>query len=322
MIITTSSEHDFITGERVHFAGGIYWAKSLDPLRVELYENSSLTAVAASIEEIDYSSSTLALSLITPLDRAPNITIYPRSGYTDDGRGILGAYVYETSLTTSLQNYNLKTAALASGWDGKQILYAVVHVSANVIIGSVSPGLYYVGPYENTIYLTTRYRAFTIEGLPTSSRVTIYNNGYIVGAGGRGSNGSAAYEGAEADGYPGGDALFVSGVTTVIHNYGIIGGGGGGGSGGDNNGNNSQAGGGGAGNTVGGAGPGGWGGVNPQPGTLLTGGTGRFGGYGGNLGFPGDNYGLGGIGGAAGYAITGSSNVIYAVQGDIRGPII
>lgn len=89
MIVTTTTNHNIVTGERVHFAGNIFWAKPLDNRRVELYENSSLTVVADSIEFLDYVSSTAALDRITPLDRAPDIVTYPRSGFTQDGRGQL-----------------------------------------------------------------------------------------------------------------------------------------------------------------------------------------------------------------------------------------
>lgn len=222
------------------------------------------------------------------------------------------------AISANVKNYNVMTYVTSLlGYTPTGPLDVRLTVASGVIVGSTSPGTY-SGTVQNIVLLTRNY-ALDASTLPAGSTLNLINNGYIVGAGGQG--GGNGVEGNEAEGFPGGDALRVSGYTT-IENYGIIGGGGGGGAGGDGNGANRPNGGGGAGDTPGPAGVGGTGGTTPQPGTLLTGGVGRFGATGGALGQAGTNYGVGGIGGAPGYAITGISNVTYIIQGDVRGPTI
>jgi hypothetical protein len=226
-------------------------------------------------------------------------------------------FVFKKTFSANTQNYNLRSDIITSGWNGTAPVIAELTVSGGVVIGSSSPGT--VNSTTQNIVLLTRNYSLDCRNLPTGSIVVIINNGYIVGAGGQG--GGNGVEGNEAEGFPGGDAIIVN-TPTVVYNYGIIGGGGGGGAGGDGNGTNWPNGGGGAGNSPGPAGVGGRGGTTPQPGTLLTGGVGRFGATGGALGQAGTNYGVGGKGGPPGNAIVGISNVTYAVQGDIRGPTI
>ncbi|PIO08639.1 hypothetical protein COU59_00850 [Candidatus Pacearchaeota archaeon CG10_big_fil_rev_8_21_14_0_10_34_12] len=190
--------------------------------------------------------------------------------------------------------------------------------------------------------------SLTTGVLPSGSRITLINNGYILGKGGEGGG----YPGGKTSGNPGSDggpALQIN-TSTSIQNNGIIGGGGGGGGAGGS-GNCGEcyddpggSGGGGAGYNIG------EGGHMPSPnegtypgenGTLFNGGAGGEvtyigsaeyltagdGGAGGNLGLNG-NAGEngdafpGGAGGKAGKAVIGDSLVSWMTQGDIRGSII
>ena len=101
---------------------------------------------------------------------------------------------------------DLRTLALAAGWDGTD--YLVVTNSA--IISSN----------------TTASAALTISG-SFPNGVLLINNGTIVGMGGNG--GYAESNGGTREGYAGGSAILVS-SNTSINNAGTIAGGGGGGS--------------------------------------------------------------------------------------------
>ena len=81
--------------------------------------------------------------------------------------------VFNLNLVISADTYNFKLypAALAAGWDGVLAINATVTVNSGIVIGSADPSL----------------TAFTIDGFPTASTVTLINNGYIVGAGGVGA---------------------------------------------------------------------------------------------------------------------------------------
>ena len=181
---------------------------------------------------------------------------------------------------------NVRTAALAAGWDGSSA--ATVAISANV--GSNS----------------TSTPALTISGSFSGGLTLNINSGvYIVGCGGAGGNTYTA-------GNAGGTALSVSSFTGAylkIQNNGVIGGGGGGG---------GDYGGGGAGLSAGAAGGGG-----SSSGTLTNGGTGNGGAAGGAAGSagttgsnPGSGFysngggggGLGAAGGAGHYANGGTTS--------------
>jgi len=224
---------------------------------------------------------------------------------------------YVFSATTT--NQNLRTIALAAGWDGVLPLIATYTVNSGVIIGSTT---------------TSAYALDTGTSFPNGSSLTLVNNYYIVGAGGTGGIGGNQYfgtGGAGGAGYtpgegrwgnsgnntgqPGGSGTaggpaVIARVPLTIINNGVIGGGGGGG--------------GAAGN-----GPNGY--VYQPSGTLTTGGVAwpPNGGSGGNLGMPGTggtiyngSSGAGnGVGGAAGYAITGNSNISWSVSGSVLGPV-
>ena len=101
---------------------------------------------------------------------------------------------------------DLRTLALAAGWDGTDYLVA----TNNAIISSN----------------TTSSAALTISG-SFPNGVLFVNNGYVVGMGGRG--GAAEGNGGNREGYAGGSALSISSAVS-INNAGTLAGGGGGGS--------------------------------------------------------------------------------------------
>jgi hypothetical protein len=222
---------------------------------------------------------------------------------------------------SSGQNINLRTAAIAAGWDQVKILIATLNSGG--AIGSSATGTY----------------ALTINGAYAKG-VTFINNGYVVGMGGAGGPGGNGGN----PGTAGGPALSVASAVTIQNNGTIGGGGGGGGGGGHWSGitNGVGGGGGGAGNTAGSGGAGSAASGFPQyyfntssPGTLTTGGSaapnstgggGGTGGTGGNLGSAGatggaGSGGAGGAGGAAGICTSGGSNITWSVAGSRLGTL-
>jgi hypothetical protein len=127
-------------------------------------------------------------------------------------------YEFLFTISSNTNNVNLRTAALAAGWDG--IRPVVATIGTGVAISSTSTGDY----------------ALTINGA-WANGVKLINNGIIVGKGGAGGSG-----GGDAGGYrnpgvgnpgaAGGPALTVSSSVSFDNTNGIIGGGGGGGGGG------------------------------------------------------------------------------------------
>jgi hypothetical protein len=204
-VVYTATDHGFETGEEVYYGREVYYARVLDARSLILYTDTALTTVVTSAPDA---------STIISRDNYPDINIYPRSRFTNDGRGILGAFIFETSITTSVANYNLRTAALAGGWDGNSIIYATVTVAAGVYIWTDSTAL----------------AAFsTGTSWPDNSKIDIINNGYIIGKGGTGGR----YD----IGLPGGPAMSINYPVTITNNSSVSGGyiaGGGGGGGGNN----------------------------------------------------------------------------------------
>lgn len=203
--------------------------------------------------------------------------------------------------------------------------------------------------------------AFIVNGLPEGSVITLINNGLIVGAGGKGGDGSIYFRFDQPEpGSNGGNALTVNSAAGVllIDNKGLIAGGGGGGGGGAPSYSNpawysGAGGGGGAGKFTGSGGiavPAQYAsafrqtfGLNGSNGTLLLGGNGGVnssfagfaiggvGGKGGNVGSNGGNGGnriqgqssfAGATAGLAGNAVVGIGNVTWIDQGDTRGNLI
>jgi hypothetical protein len=122
-----------------------------------------------------------------------------------------GVFQMNLMITTDTTNYNLKSVAVAAGWD--QIIPLIVTVTIN-------SGVY--------VYATsTTVAAFdTGSGFPAGSAISIVNNGYIMGMGGSGGGYSNVNGGA------GGNALNIQMPVIIDSAMGyILGGGGGGGAG-------------------------------------------------------------------------------------------
>lgn len=216
-----------------------------------------------------------------------------------------GAFQFNPTIAANTLNYNVKTAAIAAGWDQISPLVSTVTVNAGVYVGSSTTG---------------GYGFDTGSSYPAGSSLTLVNNGFIIGAGGAGAPGWPTAGGPAAT--AGGTAL-IARVPLKITNSGTIGGGGGGGGGGQNSGNTYQGGGGGGGAGYnGGAGGGGY--PGGSPGTYTTGGAGGAGtpagGAGGNLGAAG-SAGSSSAGAGAGAAVSGNANITWLAAGTRLGAI-
>ena len=262
---------------------------------------------------------------------------------------LAGGFAFNYVISADTANFNVRTAAIAAGWDGIAPLKATVMVNAGVYVYSTS----------------TASPAFdTGTPFPSGSTITLINNGYIYGMGGAGATGGRSIPPSPmaetpAAGSSGGPALNAQAAITVV-NIGVIAGGGGGGGGGggayrDSGGwFNSGGGGGGGGQgynggALGSGGSTGGGGYNVNGnagtagsktanGTAGSGGAsggGEVGGDGGNgaaLGATGSSgtagtagadgaAGSGSAGGSPGNSVTGNSNITWAVTGTRTGPI-
>lgn len=231
------------------------------------------------------------------------------------------AFTISTNYSTP---QNLRTLALAAGWNGSDFLLA----TNSAILSSNS----------------TATAALTING-SFPNGVSFINNSYILGMGGRGGDTTSA-------GSAGGPALLVASAATVTNNGTLAGGGGGGGAGvywAWNGYSRSMAGSGGASGLTAAAG-----GLNPSSGaggsaypssdsngdgiyetpgaSFNWGWGGRLsspGGRGGNWGSAGDaggtvdgNYNYSGYaGGAGGAAVSGNSNVTWVATGTRYGAL-
>jgi hypothetical protein len=129
--------------------------------------------------------------------------------------GASGGFGFAPTINSPVNNYNIRTAALAAGWDGTNPLIATITV--NAVVGSNSTGSY----------------AFDTDlSYPSGSSlsVNLTASGKILGKGGNGGAGNPAYEGNGSPGSAGGPAFRAQYAVTVT-NSGIVGGGGGGGGG-------------------------------------------------------------------------------------------
>lgn len=241
--------------------------------------------------------------------------------------------IINITYTGNVNNVNILSAAQPFFTTGTPA-DIIVTINAGVVIGSNSTGSY---------ALTVPTGSYPSDGAITT-RVFIYNYGYIVGRGGDGGAGNCGDGGGTAGGN-GGPSLLIQ-YPTSIYNYGVIAGGGGGGGGGggdfDSCGKNgccrTICGGGGGGGAGSIAGNGGF----PNGGTasLTSGGGaggpsrggdgcgfGGSGGNGGNLGASGNGGRSGGPTpggggpGAAGFYVTGNSNVTWVVIGSRLGQV-
>lgn len=228
---------------------------------------------------------------------------------------------FKLTISSNQTNANLRSLALAAGWDG-----------LSKVVATISSGIYIDSNSTGTPALTV--------GGSFPGGVELTNNGFIVGMGGAGgAGGSYTQPRTGGPGLAAGPALSVSSMVS-INNQGTIaggGGGGGGGAGGTNTLYNGNGGGGGrTGNTNSAGGAGVFGGASGSVGTLSgpgvggatasrgVGGTGGAWGAAGSKGgdyAPGDYGGFGGPGGSAGAAVSGNSNITWLATGTRLGAI-
>lgn len=240
------------------------------------------------------------------------------------------ANAFAFTISSNQTNANLRTLALAAGWDG-----------ATRPVATIAAGVYFYATSTGT-------PALTING-SFPAGVSLVNNGFIYGRGGNAGNGGVG-SGSGGSGAGGGNALTASVAVSITNNGTISGGGGGGGGGGgvstyDKVVINVGGGGGGGGrvNASGGTGgqQGSTTGGNGTAATLTAAGSGGGGGsyspyYGGSGGAGGNNaasgssgsvgygnngIGSGGAGGAGGSAIVGNSNITWVSTGTRYGAI-
>jgi hypothetical protein len=95
-------------------------------------------------------------------------------------------YRFVDTIASNVTSYNLRTAAMADGWDGKSKLNASVTINSGVTV---------LGTGNNNS------AAFVISNISSLSLVNIINNGTIVGSGG--IKGTVAAGGLSAQSYPG-----------------------------------------------------------------------------------------------------------------------
>lgn len=210
------------------------------------------------------------------------------------------------TLTGHTLDLNVKSWAIAYGWNQIAPLNFVLTINGGVILGSSS------------IY---SYALDTSDTFPSGFSITVYNYGYITGRGGDGGGAGRAFAGDQ-----GGNAV-IARVPITMYNYGIIQGGGGGGGSRPDLGWGGGAGGAGYPGGNGGIGGGYSDGANPNgtAGSLSAPGSpGVY--YGGSGGYPGQAGGASPTvgpqpGGAAGYSIVGYGNVGFGNYGTVTGPV-
>lgn len=243
-----------------------------------------------------------------------------------------GVSAFRYSITSDTANVDLRAAIVSAGWDGAQ--YVIATIQSGVTVFSASTGSY----------------AMTISG-SFPAGLLLVNNGTILGRGGDGGRGHSDPTVFNTVGGNGGPALLVQ-TAVSINNLNRIAGGGGGGGGGAltrDGGISAFCAGGGGGGGIG-NGSGGQGGVGSgtnaaagQNGTLVSAGSGgegvRYyvggaqggtGGTGGGFGssgasgtgpVSGTNFGGPSVGGTAGAAVVGNSNITWIATGTRNGSI-
>lgn len=235
------------------------------------------------------------------------------------------AFVF--AISASATNVNLRTLALAAGWDGSSSLQAIVNPS--VILTATSTASY----------------GLTINGsFPSGISLVVSAGAVIAGKGGVGGTGGLGSNGSGTAGAAGGPGLLVS-VPVSISNFGQIAGGGGGGGGGagytfndgiDHSGiftfygQADSPGNGGTGASYGVAASAGEAAVTYTAYNSNYGGSGNGGVLGAAGGVGGPSYSGGGTvgwnfgagsGGAAGNSVTGNTNITWLSLGTRTGPI-
>lgn len=253
------------------------------------------------------------------------------------------AFVFRPTISANTTNYNLKAAAIAAGWNQITPLDATVTVNSGVYVSATN---------------TSNIAFDTGVTFPAGTRLSLVNNGFIIGMGGAGGTGGDMPAGGQGVvGSAGGLALRAQAPISINNASGTIGGGGGGGGGGGSgsvyepyygtfvtggggggggrSGQINSGGGGGGFNGVGGFndGVGAYVGATGSPGTAAAAGGGGAGsppaangGSGGGWGSSGNsggtsNRGGGGGGGSAGAAVNGNSNITWVNTGTRLGAI-
>lgn len=218
-------------------------------------------------------------------------------------------FVWRPTISADVTNYNLKSAAIAAGWDGVVPLDAIVTVNSGIVLSADS---------------TSQYGFDTGSGFPAGTTLKLVMPGYVCGMGGAGGSGYP-----NDNGGAGGTALLAQFAITIDALGGVIAGGGGGGGGygggggGGRSGRIASAGNGGAGNGTFSSGGKGYGVGGGTGGTTGPGGDGDiyYGGGGGGWGANGGAAGYGGAGGAAGAAVVGNSYITWVNTGTRYGSI-
>jgi hypothetical protein len=124
-------------------------------------------------------------------------------------------FTFAPTISANTANYNLKSAAIAAGWNQVLALNATVTINAGIYVYSTSTGAYSFS---------------TGTTFPAGSTLRLINNGTVLGMGGVGGN-AAGTQYNSTPGAAGGPA-FISTNAISVTNNGTIGGGGGGGGGG------------------------------------------------------------------------------------------
>lgn len=123
-------------------------------------------------------------------------------------------FIFDQTISADTNNYNLKNAAIAAGWNETDPLQASVTINSGVVVSSV---------------LSTGIAFDTGSGFPDGTTLSLTNNGTIRGKGGNGGVGGQSAP--AGNGEAGGTALRTQYLLSVTNNGAIEGGGGGGGGG-------------------------------------------------------------------------------------------
>ena len=249
---------------------------------------------------ISFSNVNVELSAVETAVRSLNDTVVRNlfgvaSGAISMSNGHGKSSTWKATITTHQKEMNLRTWAIANGWDGA--------IGAEITIAN---GIYIWSDNNAVAALTT--------GLFPGG-LTIINNGYIMGRGGNGAKGSgAAYGNNYVHATAGGPALALS-QSCTIQNNGYIAGGGGGGAGNVQGGGYAYGGGGGG---AGGGQGGGW----QQSTSVLTTSGGAIGQSGANgwlatVVFTSASVSTGVVGGGGGRILPGSGGASAAAAGTI-----
>lgn len=262
-------------------------------------------------------------------------------------------FFFDAILAADTANYNVHDAALAAGWDGEQTVYATVKVNAGVTIGSSSTALasFVRGAFPESSIIKLLVEGSIIgrggdggeggngqgvsghSGGPaldsSAGPMVVDSSGVIAGGGGGGGGGNSNYNSVSSGGGGGGgrgSSPGIGGLRGTGTTYNGVSGSNGSNSSGGNGGVGGYAlgGAGGAGNALSSGGNGGPGLDDGGTGPGGGGGGGGGGGHGqpGGLGGPaGVYFPINSLGGAAGPAVIGNSNITWVSTGTRYGSI-